>query len=453
MTAPNAYEQLMLEMINRGRADPLADAARYGIDLNEGLAPGTISSAAKQPLALNEFLIDSARAHSQWMIAADVFSHNGSGGSSPRDRMEAAGYVLTGPLRGVAENIAWNGVWGAPLDHEAAVETVYRGLFLSESHRVNTFNDLYREIGVGEHLGDFTRATDGRVFDAYMVTQNYGLSGTELFLTGVVIDDQDNDDFYDIGEGLGNVTVTAQGAAGTFTTQTYGSGGYQIALEPGSYTVTFSGGGLGAAVTASVTIGSINVKLDAEKPAAPLLGTAGDNSFAVADGSARVDGGAGFDTVTFSVARAEVTTLDANFANVEQFVFTDGVLRTDDDGIAGQAYRIYQAAFAREPDTPGLKFWTGVMDDGFTLDQAANSFLISDEFQSLYGSAVAPRAYVDLLYQNVLQRLPDEAGYDFWTGHMEAGTIDRAEALVFFSESDENKALVADAIADGIWLG
>jgi hypothetical protein len=44
-------EQLMLELINRARANPVAEASRDGIDLNEGLAPGTISAAAKQPLA------------------------------------------------------------------------------------------------------------------------------------------------------------------------------------------------------------------------------------------------------------------------------------------------------------------------------------------------------------------------------------------------------------------
>ena len=50
---PNDYEQYLLELINRGRADPAAEAARYGIDLNEGLSPGTISSDPKQPLAVN----------------------------------------------------------------------------------------------------------------------------------------------------------------------------------------------------------------------------------------------------------------------------------------------------------------------------------------------------------------------------------------------------------------
>src|SRR5262245_55336620 len=50
---PTPAEQLMLEVINRARANPTAEAARYSIDLNEGLAPGTISAAPKRPLAFN----------------------------------------------------------------------------------------------------------------------------------------------------------------------------------------------------------------------------------------------------------------------------------------------------------------------------------------------------------------------------------------------------------------
>ena len=50
----SAADQYLLEMMNRGRLDPVAEAARYGIDLNAGLEPGTISATSKQVLAPNE---------------------------------------------------------------------------------------------------------------------------------------------------------------------------------------------------------------------------------------------------------------------------------------------------------------------------------------------------------------------------------------------------------------
>ncbi|MGI6300562.1 MAG: hypothetical protein ACOX52_05840 [Verrucomicrobiota bacterium] len=37
---PTHYEQLMLELVNRARANPVAEADRLGIELNEGLPAG-----------------------------------------------------------------------------------------------------------------------------------------------------------------------------------------------------------------------------------------------------------------------------------------------------------------------------------------------------------------------------------------------------------------------------
>lgn len=79
---PTDAEQLFLELVNRARSDPGAEAARLGIDLNAGLVAGTIADSPKQPLAPNRFLIDSAREHSAWMLETDTFSHTGEGGSS-----------------------------------------------------------------------------------------------------------------------------------------------------------------------------------------------------------------------------------------------------------------------------------------------------------------------------------------------------------------------------------
>src|SRR5438552_15691489 len=70
---PTAEEQLMLELVNRARANPAAEAARLGIDLNEGLEANTISAEPKQPLAFNPQLIQAARGHSQWMLDHDTF--------------------------------------------------------------------------------------------------------------------------------------------------------------------------------------------------------------------------------------------------------------------------------------------------------------------------------------------------------------------------------------------
>ena len=96
MAQPTAHEQYFLELVNRARANPGAEASRLGIDLNQGLTAGTIADTAKQPVAMNQFLNDSAQTHSDWMLATDTFSHTGANGSSAGDRMKAAGYAFTG---------------------------------------------------------------------------------------------------------------------------------------------------------------------------------------------------------------------------------------------------------------------------------------------------------------------------------------------------------------------
>ena len=70
----------MLELINRGRLDPLAEAYRYGVELNAGLSAGQIVTDPLQVLAYNEALAQAAHSHSQWMLEANVFSHNGRWG-------------------------------------------------------------------------------------------------------------------------------------------------------------------------------------------------------------------------------------------------------------------------------------------------------------------------------------------------------------------------------------
>jgi Ca2+-binding RTX toxin-like protein len=295
MAEPTAHEQYLLELINRARLDPAAEAARFGIGLNDGLGAGTISTAAKAPLAFNPLLIDAARAHSDWILATDTFSHTGAGGSSPGDRMKAAGYVFSGSWTW-GENIALrSGTISA-----TTVELLHEQLFESAGHRVNLLNASFRETGLGLAQGEY------KGFTATDVTEVFAKSGSAVFLTGVAFDDRDGDRFYDPGEGLGGVSLsirnTATGAVAGTTT--WSAGGYQLALGAGTYEVTFSGGGLASPVVKSVTVGSVNVKLDLDADAGgPPAGTvrAGTSAADALSGGAGADslsGLAGADTLS-----------------------------------------------------------------------------------------------------------------------------------------------------------
>jgi hypothetical protein len=136
--------------------------------------------------------------------------------------------------------------------------------------------------------------------------------------------------------------------------------------------------------------------------------------------------------------------------SVERLQFTDAFLAFDLDGNAGQTYRLYQAAFNRTPDLGGLGGWIAAMDSGTTLAQVATSFMGSAEFQALYGANPSNEQFVSLLYTNALHRTADADGLAYWVNQLTSNLQTRAQALVNFSESTENKASVLPAIAKGI---
>ncbi len=60
--------------------------------------------------------------------------------------------------------------------------------------------------------------------------------------------------------------------------------------------------------------------------------------------------------------------------------------------------------------------------------------------------------FVTKLYNNVLHRAPELAGYHYWLGIFKSGAICKADTLVQFSESAENQAGVIGVIQNGIDL-
>ena len=137
-------------------------------------------------------------------------------------------------------------------------------------------------------------------------------------------------------------------------------------------------------------------------------------------------------------------------ANMKRLRFSDATVALDLDSVPGQAYRLYQAAFDRRPDTSGLGFQIDQLERvGHSLEQVAQNFINSPEFSTRYGSLSAEQ-FVTQLYANVLHRAPDSAGLAFHVGHLNAGTRNRAQTLLGFSESPENKQLVAEPIRNGI---
>ncbi|WP_120994215.1 DUF4214 domain-containing protein [Stutzerimonas urumqiensis] len=201
-----------------------------------------------------------------------------------------------------------------------------------------------------------------------------------------------------------------------------------------------------------------------------VYGTAAPDTLFATAGVDDVIAGAGLDTLLYdeqsgrflverSLEGYQVTnrldSLDVDSLNgVERLTFTDGTLALDigPGETAGSAYRLYQAAFDRTPDTEGLRFWVSVMDRGTSLMDVSAAFTTSPEYRQLYGAAPTDAEVLTHYYLNVLDRTPDQEGFDYWMTQMQAGLSDAA-VLAYFSESPENRLNVIGAIEDGIWLG
>ena len=282
MAGPSAYEQLTLELINQARMDPDGEFARLILDAstktgaNEEITSSIRFFAvdlavlksqfdaleATAPLAWSDQLHLSAMRHSQLMIDFDTQSHNLPGELGLLERAQAAGYQP----QSIGENIFLYGE-DALSSHAAFFidwGNTPTGIQTPAGHRMNIMKASFTEIGISAIAENDPSTKAG----PNAITHHIGTSFTySPKLLGVVINDTDNDDFYDLGEGVSGVTITASGAAGTFATSSLAAGGYQLDLPNGTYNVTFSGPNV--SFTSTVVMSGSNVKLDAETGAVP----------------------------------------------------------------------------------------------------------------------------------------------------------------------------------------
>ena len=257
---PTPAEQQVLEYINRARANPVAEGQRLGIDIHEGL-PDPSLVGPRPPLAMNRVLLGIAQAHTQDMYNLNYYSHNDPNGTTAFDRMAHAGYnyVMAG------ENMAASvGLSAAELEDFMMVDSGTPGRL----HRVNLLDlsnpypcgnppCVYSEIGIGY----YGAATPNGIGLSSLITEDFGTAAnTGPFLLGVVYNDRNNNNFYDIGEGIAGVTITT--SSGGYYTVSSSAGGYAIPIgTSGTITVTASGPNF-SPITKTVTLQGTNVKLD-----------------------------------------------------------------------------------------------------------------------------------------------------------------------------------------------
>lgn len=81
--------------------------------------------------------------------------------------------------------------------------------------------------------------------------------------------------------------------------------------------------------------------------------------------------------------------------------------------------RLYRAYFDREPDLDGAKYWLTVRRRGYRLLEIAGFMAGSQEFKDNYAE-VSDVEYLRRVYQNMLGRHYDQAGFGYWLDLLQA---------------------------------
>ncbi|MFA6039474.1 MAG: CAP domain-containing protein [Candidatus Peribacteraceae bacterium] len=120
-TAPETSKQRILELVN-----------------------GERQKANLSPLAWNDKLALAAQRHAEDMQAQNYFSHTGLNGSTPSDRVKAAGYAPT------CTGCQWSSSYGENIARgQRTPEQVMNDWMNSPGHRANILNPDFLELGVG----------------------------------------------------------------------------------------------------------------------------------------------------------------------------------------------------------------------------------------------------------------------------------------------------------------
>jgi uncharacterized protein YkwD len=285
---PTPAEQETLELINSLRTNPQGELNRLfsglsplrgrdaNVDVsvrffgtNAGILESQFASlVAVPPLAWNVELAAAAETHNNLVVERQQQEHRFPGEADLLERAITAGYTnpqLVGeniyafsesPLFGHAGlSVDWGDNDSNPANGNGS------GIQSPPGHRNNLMNPQFQEVGLSVIEGIPNTSAVG----PQSVTQDFGRRSNagNAAVLGVVFTDSNTDSRYNAGEGLGGVAIEVSGPSGTFTTSTWSSGGYQVNVPAGTYTVKASGGGLGAARTVSqITVGNSHVKVD-----------------------------------------------------------------------------------------------------------------------------------------------------------------------------------------------
>jgi len=115
-------------------------------------------------------------------------------------------------------------------------------------------------------------------------------------------------------------------------------------------------------------------------------------------------------------------------------------------GQADKVLELYSAYFNRAADADGFTFWqksfqsysdkapanitTAADKEVYALQKIVGDMSNASEYTALYPSTQSTTSFVNTIYTNLLNRASDAEGLAFWSGHIDAKTMTKEEAIL-----------------------
>lgn len=110
---------------------------------------------------------------------------------------------------------------------------------------------------------------------------------------------------------------------------------------------------------------------------------------------------------------------------------------------------VYSRVFNREPDSEGLSYWLEQIDKGLGREDFVLSVLDSEEHSTLLGQIDSA---VTNIYLGMLDRVPEEAGFKYWSKQLHDGEMDELGLIEQFMSSREFVTGVDTNVSDASFL-
>lgn len=121
-----------------------------------------------------------------------------------------------------------------------------------------------------------------------------------------------------------------------------------------------------------------------------------------------------------------------------------------------QLYRIYLGALGRIPDIDGFNWWMNQFQQSKTFDHLLIGFYVSDEFRSKSDTnrdgVISNAELLTHLYTNVLNREPDQEGYNWWMNSIINAGVQPQQVIFNFTQSDEYVYKTLNTVAEMLWI-